>query len=173
MTGRRVTTAVMIVAALVGVALAGFLVGLRRKYPPVVDAVRRFARDVGNPQMLRLAGRPGVDAAVVEHRGRTSGRPYRTPVTARRTDDGFVIALPYGAGTDWVKNVLHAGTATLVSQGARHAVVRPEVVPVDEAAAYFPTRERRMLALVGVEQCLRMRLDGSAPDRDAGRHETF
>lgn len=46
--------------------------------------------------------------AVVHHRGRRTGRPYRTVVFAfvrRRT---LVIALTYGE-TDWSRNVLAAG----------------------------------------------------------------
>jgi hypothetical protein len=32
-------------------------------------------------------------------------------VTARWTGDGFVIGLPYGPNTDWLKNVLAAVAA--------------------------------------------------------------
>jgi hypothetical protein len=38
-------------------------------------------------------------------------------MVAFATDDGFVIALPYGPGADWVKNVLASGSATIVNEG--------------------------------------------------------
>ncbi len=46
---------------------------------------------------LPLAGKPWNPIfAVVEHRGRKTGRSYRTPVAARRTDGGFIISLAFG-----------------------------------------------------------------------------
>lgn len=152
------------VAGVVGVAslaaLAVFVVGLRTKYPPVVDRVRRFARDVGNPQMLRSAGRPGANASIIRHTGRTSGKPYETPVTAVVTADGFVIALPYGPNTDWLKNVLAQESATLVHEGNSYRVDRPQMVPSAAAASDFSARERRTLRWFGVDECLRLRRAG-------------
>lgn len=44
--------------------------------------VRSFNRSVLDPAMLTLAGRRLWYASVIEHRGRMSGRGYRTPVVA-------------------------------------------------------------------------------------------
>jgi len=143
---------VVVVAGVVGV----LLVGLRRKYPPVVDTVRRFARDVGNPRLLKTAGGPGANAAILRHVGRTSGKPYQTPVTAVAAADGFVIALPYGPTTDWVKNLLAAGSATLVHDGQTHLVDHPEVVPLAQAVHDFSPGERRALRMFGVQECLHL-----------------
>lgn len=137
-------------------AVTALVIGIRTKYPPVVDLVRRLARDKGNPRVLETAGAPGGHASVIEHTGRVSGKSFRTPVTPMATTDGFVIALPYGPDTDWVKNVLAAGSATLVHQGETYDLERPEVVPLEEAALAFGTRERRMLRLFGVQECLRL-----------------
>jgi hypothetical protein len=49
---------------------------------------------------------PGM--ATVKHRGRKSGKPYETIVTAYRKGNLIAIALAHGK-TDWVKNVLAAG----------------------------------------------------------------
>ena len=46
------------------------------------------------------------------HRGRKSGKPYETIVTAYRKGDALAISLGHGK-TDWVKNVLAAGEADL------------------------------------------------------------
>ena len=53
---------------------------------------------------------PGM--GVITHRGRRSGRIYETPVNVFRRSDGYVVALTYRAGADWVRNVLTAGVWT-------------------------------------------------------------
>ncbi|HEY3482570.1 MAG TPA: nitroreductase family deazaflavin-dependent oxidoreductase, partial [Streptomyces sp.] len=40
---------------------------------------------------------PGFGA--VYHKGRKSGREYRTPVKVFRKNDHFVLSLPYGSGS--------------------------------------------------------------------------
>lgn len=64
-----------------------------------------------NPRLKPIARfLPGT--ATIEHRGRTSGKPYKTIVTAYRSGNLLCIALGHGK-TDWVKNVLAAGQADL------------------------------------------------------------
>jgi len=72
-------------------------------------------------------------------------------------EDSFFIALPYGDRTDWLKNVLAAGTATIVAGGQKIDVDRPVVVPIAEASSYFRPREQRMQRRFGVETALRAR----------------
>ena len=102
----------------VGVIGVVFVVGMRSKSPVVLNAVRRTGRKM-KPLVLKTAGTPGASASVVRHVGRTSGNAYETPVVAVATDGGFVIALPYGPNTDWLKNVLASGSATIVHEGHR------------------------------------------------------
>jgi deazaflavin-dependent oxidoreductase (nitroreductase family) len=109
-----------------------------------------------NPRQMKTAGTPGAYASVIRHEGRTSGRPYETPVGAFVTDDGFVIALPYGSDPDWLKNVMAAGSATLVHEGGTYRVERPELVPTSAAAPYLPVKEQRNLRMFAVDQCLRV-----------------
>jgi len=90
---------------------------------------------------------------VVEHRGRRSGRPYRTPVNAFAKDGGFVVALTYGAESEWVRNVLAAGRAVIVTGGARHPVVSPRIVR-DPTRHYVPTVVRMVLARIDVTDFL-------------------
>lgn len=154
-----VTRLVQIVAALVavgGVLWIAFAVSFRTGFRPVLDAIRRMNRRVTNPRQLRTAGQPGAYASVVHHVGRVSGRDHATPVVAFPADDGFAIALPYGAGADWVRNVLAAGTATLEHEGRTVPVARPELVPASDAAPFFPPKERRMHRLYGLEHVLRL-----------------
>lgn len=148
----------LVVGSLVlgGGVLAGLvLLGVRAKVPLAVDLLRRFSR-LFNPVQRRTAGLPGAYASLIRHTGRASGRAYETPVGAVPTDDGFLIALPYGARTQWVKNVLAAGSATIVHAGETHAVDRPELVPLAAVEDRIPERDRRSLRMLRVDQCLRL-----------------
>lgn len=102
--------------------------------------------------MLRTAGTPGSEAAVIRHSGRTSGRSYQTPVGAEPTEDGFVVALVYGSRSDWLRNVLASGSATVVHQGVANPVDRPEVVPFDSVACHFP--DARAIRTFGVTEAV-------------------
>ena len=145
-------------ALLIGlVALVGvFLGGMRAKWPPVVNAVRRLNKNVLNPRQMSTAGQPGAFAQVLRHTGRVSGQTYETPLGIEPTDDGFVIALVYGNDTQWLKNVLAAGHAEVVHDSVTYAVERPEVVPVEQALDFFEPSDRRLFGLFGVDSCLRL-----------------
>lgn len=99
--------------AVSGVLLMAFTVSFRTKFAPAQNAIRRMNRRMLNPRQMRTAGRPGAWASVTRHVGRTSGTSYRTPVVAMPTQDGFVIALPYGPRADWVRNILAAGSGAI------------------------------------------------------------
>lgn len=144
-----------------GVALAAVVAvlaaGLRRRSPAALRAIRRFNRAVVNPRMLKSAGTPGAYASVITHVGRRTGRTHRTPVVAEPTDDGFVIALVYGTHSDWARNVLAGGPATITREGATFPVVRPEILPLTDMASWFPDKDRRGFRRFRVDQCLRVR----------------
>ena len=82
---------------------------------------------------------------------------YQTPVIAVRHDDSFLIALPYGKRTDWLKNVLDRGSATIVANGHTYEIDRPEVIPMAEATGYFRPREQRMHRQFHVDSALQVR----------------
>jgi deazaflavin-dependent oxidoreductase (nitroreductase family) len=151
-----------IVKLVVGLSLAVggigiiFMVGMRTKSPLVLNAVRRTSRATKR-FVLRSSGTPGGIASVVRHVGRTTGRPYETPVSAVATDGGFVIALPYGSNTDWLKNVLGSRSATIVHEGATYRVDRPEIVPMSVAAPFFSPKDQRTHRRFRVDQCLLVR----------------
>jgi deazaflavin-dependent oxidoreductase (nitroreductase family) len=134
-----------------------FFVGMRTKSPLVLDAVRRCGRAT-KPFVLKSSGTLGGIASVVRHVGRTTGRPYETPVQAVATDDGFVIALPYGPNTDWLKNVLVSGSATIVHEGTTYRVDRPEIVAASVVAPLFSPKDQRTHRLFRVDECLLVRL---------------
>ena len=146
--------------ALVAIAIV-FVTGMRTKSPRVLDAVRKTGRAM-KPLALKSAGTPGAYASVIRHVGRTTGRAYETPVGAVATDDGFVIALPYGLNTDWLKNVLASGSATIVDEGNTYEVDQPRVVPIAAAEAYFSPQDQRAHRMFAVDRCLRVRRVGPA-----------
>jgi len=122
----------------------------------IQNALRLFTRTV-RPLALRSAGKQGSGTSVVRHVGRRSGRTYETPVIAVQHDDSFLIALPYGKRTDWLKNVLRNGSATIVTNGHTYDVDRPAVIPMAEATGYFRPREQRMQRQFRVEFALQVR----------------
>ncbi len=151
--------AALSVGAVVGIAvvlLSVLVAGMRWKLPPVIDAVRRMNRSLTNPRVMRTAGSSGTQTSVIRHVGRTSGRTYETPVDVIATDDGFLIALPYGTRADWVRNVLAAGSATILRQGESVDVDAPIIAATAEVAGQLPARTLRTLSLFGVTECLHL-----------------
>jgi deazaflavin-dependent oxidoreductase (nitroreductase family) len=115
----------------------------------------RFNRVVSNRVLGPLAGvLPGF--GVVIHRGRRSGREYRTPVNAFRTRDGYVVALTYGVG-DWTRNVLAAGGCELETGHRRVGLTDPRLVHDPERRA-APVAIRPILAAIGVTDFLHLRV---------------
>ncbi len=104
---------------------------------PLPRSVARFNRRVTNRVLGPLA--PFLPAfGVIVHRGRRSGRSYRTPVNVFSRPGGFVVALTYGPDTDWVRNVLAAGGCSLETRGRRWRLTRPRLIR-DEARRSVPS----------------------------------
>ena len=91
---------------------------------------------------------PGM--GVVAHRGRRSGRVFQTPVNVFPRPGGrYVMALTYGADTDWVKNVLAAGGCDLVTRGEHIELTSPRLFH-DETRHEIRVVERIILGLLHV-----------------------
>ncbi|MCM6775497.1 nitroreductase family deazaflavin-dependent oxidoreductase [Nocardia sp. CDC159] len=122
---------------------------------PLPQALARFNRRVTNRIASPVAGR-SRGFGVVVHKGRKSGRIYRTPVTIFVRDGAYRIALTYGREVDWVKNILAAGTFELETGGQPLLLTDP-VVRHDPAADWAPAGVRQLLRLVGAEYYLEAR----------------
>jgi len=106
--------------------------------------MRRVNRVFTNPLLGTIAWLlPPL--AVIHHRGRRTGRPYRTPVVAFRTRDGFVVPMTYGRDVDWARNLRAANGGEIVQLGRRFTVRNPRVVDGARAASRLPAPVRSLL----------------------------
>jgi deazaflavin-dependent oxidoreductase (nitroreductase family) len=117
-----------------------------------------FNRRVTNRLTRPLARRlPGF--GVVEHRGRKSGHQFQTPVNVFAAPCGYVIALTYGAESEWVKNVLAAGGCELITRGRSCRLTSPELIR-DARQRPVPRALRPFLRFMRVTEFLRLELAG-------------
>jgi deazaflavin-dependent oxidoreductase (nitroreductase family) len=130
---------------------------------PLPKRLARFNRRVTNRVAVPVARRvPGF--GVVLHTGRRSGRAYRTPVNAFRTPGGYVIALTYGADSDWPKNVIAAGGCTLLTRDRAVPLTHPRRVHT-ERHPLIPAPVRPVLRLLDVRDYVELDLElGVEPD---------
>jgi hypothetical protein len=98
------------------------------------DGLAQFNRLAFNRVMRTFAGRRGSPVAVVEHRGRRSGRQYRTPVLA------------FGA----------AGGCTLKRGGRRVELTAPRLLDAAAGRTLLPPPMRPALRLLRVRRVLRL-----------------
>lgn len=95
-------------------------------------------------RITKFIARRAPGWAVVIHRGRRSGRTFRTPLWAFRRQDRYVIALTYGSNADWLRNVIAADGCELETRRRRYQVGSPCVYR-DENATAMPPFIRFML----------------------------
>jgi deazaflavin-dependent oxidoreductase (nitroreductase family) len=135
---------------------------------PLPKRLARFNRVVTNPIVRHVAGRlPGF--AIVTHRGRRSGRVYRTPVNVFHSGERYVLALTYGRDSQWVRNVLAAGEADVETRGERVHLVDPKVIH-DPSRALVPAPVRPILHAVNVSDFMVLRRRERQPNTDRGPH---
>lgn len=121
---------------------------------PIPRRIAEFNRSFTNRLTLRLAGRlPWF--GIVNHVGRRSGRPYRTPVNIFPTGGEYIIALTYEGESDWVKNVLAAGSCDVETRGRRVHLVNPRIV-TDRTNRWAPLLVRLALNTIRVTQAMHL-----------------
>lgn len=119
---------------------------------------RRFA----NRLMLHVSPRV-PPFAVLHHRGRRTGREYRTPVIAFRSRRGVVVPLFYGLEVEWLRNVLLAGSVHVVRRGWRYRLGQIEIRSGDAFLGIVPGWVRPALRLAGVHHGLEGRIEDAGP----------
>jgi deazaflavin-dependent oxidoreductase (nitroreductase family) len=119
---------------------------------PLPPWLARFNRTVTNRVARPVAALlPGF--AIVRHRGRRTGRIYRTPVNLFRGGDSVVIALTYGPDRDWVRNVIAAGGCEVESRRRVVHLKDPRLV-TDTHRSLVPAPVRPVLRAIDVTQFL-------------------
>lgn len=114
----------------------------------VPPALERFQIKYFNP-LVRPFARYIPGFSVIRHRGRSSGTPYETIVTAYRKGNVLAIGLIHGK-TNWVKNVLAAGEADVHFIRSSVHIVNPRVLPAGSDDTGLPFLARRQVGRVGV-----------------------
>lgn len=128
---------------------------------PASRSIARFNRRFTNRLFLRVAGYlPGF--AIVSHVGRKSGRTYRTPVNAFRTEGGYIIALTYGSESDWVKNVLAAGSCELQTRGRWVRLFDPRIES-DRSKGWAPLPVKLILDLIDAPEYIQLSVERASP----------
>lgn len=123
---------------------------------PIPMAVARFNRYVTNRVTRLFTGwLPGF--CILRHVGRRSGRLYRTPLNIFQCDDGFVIALTYGADVDWLKNIMAAGECSMTYLGREIPLTRPRFIGTEEGMSHMPLPVRIVLRIIGVTEFVHLK----------------
>lgn len=115
----------------------------------------RINRRVINPIQLRWAGVIPAHG-IVEHRGRRTGRTYRTPVLVFAGSGGFWMIVGYGIRSDWVQNLLAAGGADLEHRRRHFAVSNPRLLRRTDGYGMLPFALRLFARVARVEAALRV-----------------
>jgi deazaflavin-dependent oxidoreductase (nitroreductase family) len=124
---------------------------------PKTRVVRAIARASG-PLSRAVSGRRFFPLwAIIHHTGRKSGRTYDTPIAISHRGDQFVIPIPFGEATQWVRNVTAAGGCRLTWAGSEHELVEPRVVEWDEAKPLWSPVLQAVIPVVGIRDFLVLR----------------
>ncbi len=109
----------------------------------------RFVLPLAGTRLLPLYG-------ILVHRGRRSGKLFRTPVVVRPTADGFIVPMPWGEGTDWCRNVRAAGECVVRWKGRDYRLAQPEVLDAGDATAAFSSLQQAGMRRFGIRQVMRL-----------------
>jgi deazaflavin-dependent oxidoreductase (nitroreductase family) len=116
---------------------------------------------VFNKLVLPLAGTRWMPLyGVLEHRGRRSGKLFRTPVVVRPTPDGFVVPMPWGETTDWYRNVRAAGGCRVRWKDRDYMLADPSVVDTAAASASFGGFQRGVMQRLNIRKVMLLRRAG-------------
>ncbi len=117
----------------------------------------RFNRRVTNPVQRLWAGW-APSFAIIEHVGRRSGKPYRTPVNAFPAivdgKPGVAVLLTYGPDRDWLKNLTAAGGGRMRRKGKTIGIANPHIVSKADAALQVTPGWRRFFTRLPFEQAV-------------------
>jgi deazaflavin-dependent oxidoreductase (nitroreductase family) len=121
--------------------------------------VTRVNLRVANP-LLGLLSDDVPPLATLHHVGRSSGRRFHTPIMAFPAPDGRItVALTYGPGVQWLRNIEAGRPARLVRRRRVLVLSDPVRLRGDEGARLVPGWTRLALRLLGTDEFVSLRAD--------------
>ena len=121
-----------------------------------LNYIRYFNKHFLNRFMLWLAHKGKGPYSVVIHKGRRSGRNYKTPVLASYVEGYIYIPLPYGDRVDWLRNILAHGGCKVFWKGEEISTSDPMIIEAETALSFLPEDRRNLLDRSEVEKFLRL-----------------
>lgn len=112
-----------------------------------------FMRNWFNPFAVRIGGTVPL-MGVITHKGRRTGETYRTPVLVFAHPSGVAIALTYGRGTDWERNVVAAGGCSIESREKTRRMTNPRIMTGQEAMSVLPKGLRPVMKVMRVDDVM-------------------
>jgi hypothetical protein len=122
----------------IGIAIDRFALELRRPADEQFSWMRARMNDQVNPWLLEhgIPGSGRAEIGTLEHVGRTSGTIYYTPVHPTLRGDTVLVPAPMGVGSQWARNVLHAGRARLQLHDTLYELDEPRLIGVGETGFF-------------------------------------
>ena len=124
--------------------------------PRVMAWLIWYHKHMTNPVWVRFVAGRSANSALLHHVGRRSGKAYKTPLTAHKSEDTIIVPLAYGTETDWLRNLQAAGRGVVELDGRSFSVDEPEVVPVDEVVDRLSPLVARIVKWHETEHALRL-----------------
>lgn len=118
---------------------------------PLPRWLAHINKRVFNPWTMRRGDQP-----VLIHVGRSSGKIHRTPLDAHALSDGYVFIPMYGPRTDWLKNVMASGAASLAIGGKDVELVAPRLVRKRDVWSLLPPMTKSPPGISDESELLRM-----------------
>jgi len=118
---------------------------------PLPKWLARLNKRTFNKLEIKRGKRP-----VLVHVGRSSGTTYHTPLDAHPVDGGYIFIMNYGADSDWVRNILAAGSARLKVGGNEVELASPRVVTKEVALPQLPANTKTPPDFMNVTEFLQM-----------------
>ncbi len=118
---------------------------------PMPNWVAKVNKRLFNKIELKRGKRP-----VLTHTGRSSGRAYEVPLDAHKVEGGYIFILMYGSSSDWVRNVMTAGTARLRIDNDTTELSTPRLLDKDTAIELLPASVKLPPGILGVSEFLMM-----------------
>lgn len=115
---------------------------------PAPLAITPYVKRFVNPVLRHLAGHGWF--VELEHVGRRTGTAHRTPLLAFREGDRVTLALTYGPGVQWLKNIRAAGRSRMHWRDRLLELGPPRELSAAEGIARMPQPVRLLFSRTGV-----------------------